>query len=175
MLVVKSFMFKYITSIFLLIFLTFITCKKQNTDSISEVRTIEIYPIDEPVIRNFESLPATPAGLYNRGTEYGTAYVFAPDGKVICAYNSEIFETPWGPVYDAPVLYLYDKENKILATYNVFELIFKKHGGGEIQTTYNEKRNSFDMVFSLDAYGNYGTAYIDLETNEFVRELLIIP
>jgi len=116
-------------------------------------------------------MPMLPAGLYGRGGPDG----FAPDGKMLRAYNSKIFETLWGPVYDAPILYLYDKENKILATYNVFELIFKNNGGGEIQIAYNEERNSFDMIFSLDAHGNYGTAYIDLNTNEFIRELLTIP
>ena len=30
------------------------------------------------------------------------------------------------------------------------------------------------MLFSLDAYGNYGTAYIDLNNNEFIREADII-
>ncbi|MDR2259035.1 MAG: hypothetical protein LBE14_07800 [Treponema sp.] len=95
-----------------------------------------------------------------------------PDGRLLRVYNSDIFETQWGPVYDAPVIYLYDKENKVLATYNVFESVFEKSWGGNIDVTFNSKRNSFDMVFSLDAYGNYGTAYIDLNTNEFVRELL---
>jgi hypothetical protein len=27
------------------------------------------------------------------------------------------------------------------------------------------------MLFSLDGYGNYGTGYIDLNTNNYVREL----
>ena len=63
----------------------------------------------------------------------------------------------------------------MLEIYNVFDIIFEGSWGGNIGTKYNNDRNSFDMVFSLDAYGNYGTGYIDLNTNEFVRELLTIP
>lgn len=120
--------------------------------------------VDKAVIRDPTNLPQTPLGFYNRGGEYG----FTPDGKLLRAYNTEIFETRWGPVYDAPILYLYDREDRILAIYNVFELIFEKSWGGVIRIIYNNERNSFDMIFSLDAYGNYGTAYIDLNTNEFV-------
>jgi hypothetical protein len=160
-------------SISFLVFLLFLNCKKQNVSSITgvEKEIFQIDQIDEPCIRNLENSPQIPPGMYY----YGTKDLFTPDGKLLRIYNSEIFETQWGPIYDAPIIYLYDKENKVLATYNVFELVFEKSWGGNIDVTYNNEHNRFDMVFSLDAYGNYGTAYIDLNTNEFVRKLVAVP
>ena len=161
----------YIISILALVFvvLSLTYCKKQNTNTISETKTetIDVYQFDEPFFRHSNNLPQIPPGLYHHITED----VFAPDGKMVSVYNREIFETPWGLDYDAPIIYLYDKENNVIATYDILDLVAKSFLGGDIIITYNKERNSFDMVFSLDAYGNYGTAYIDLSTNKFVREL----
>jgi hypothetical protein len=156
-----------------LVFLLFFNCKRQSVVGIVDAQkeNSQVDRIDEPYIRTSENIPPIPPGMYS----YGMKDLFTPDGRLLCIYNSEIFETQWGPVYDAPVIYLYDKENKVLATYNIFELVFEKSWGGNIDVTYNSERNSFDMVFSLDAYGNYGTAYIDLNTNRLIRELVAIP
>jgi len=54
------------------------------------------------------------------------------------------------------------------------QIVFNKNWGGGIDIKYNSERNSFDIIFSIDARGNYGTGYIDLNTNEFIRELKII-
>jgi hypothetical protein len=157
---------------FLFLFFLILNCRKQNVSGITDANkeNVQIGQIAEPYIRNSENIPPIPSGMYY----YGTQDLSTPDGRLLRIYNSEIFETQWGPVYDAPIIYLYDKENRVLATYNVFELVFEKSWGGDITIKYNNERNSFDMVFSLDAYGNYGTAYIDLNTNKFVRELLAI-
>jgi hypothetical protein len=139
----------------------FAFCEKRNTNVIPESIIINS---DNQNYENLQSMK-----VY-RGTED----IFAPNGKMLRVYNSETMETPWGPIY-APIIYLYDIEKNALAKYDIIDLVSDNFWGGNIDITYNEERNSFDMVFSLDAYGNYGTAYIDLNTNKFVRELLIIP
>jgi hypothetical protein len=162
---------KNITSIlsFVLIAFSLVYCKKQNTNIILETETeaIEAYQFDEPFFRHSGNLPSIPPGLYY----HRTGDIFAPDGKMVSVYNREVSETPWGLYYDAPVIYLYDKDNNVIATYDILDLVSENFLGGDIIITYNKERNSFDMVFSLDAYGNYGTAYIDLGTNQFIREL----
>ena len=151
----------------------FSNCGKQynNDSSEAKLEEQEIYINDINQIINSENKPSLPSGFHYFGIED----IYSPDGKMLRIYSSEIFETEWGPVYDAPIIYLYDKENNVLGTYDVFVLIFERSWGGNIRITYNNDRNSFDMVFSLDSYGNYGTGYIDLNTNKFVRELLSLP
>jgi len=170
-------MCKYYFLLTLLVLIVFplTNCKKQNNTTISAEKEVyqfdeETYQFDEPFFRHSGNLPPIPPGLYHHRTKD----VFAPNGKMIRVYNREIYESRWGPDvpdYDEPILYLYDKDNNVIATYDVLELVYEKFLGGSIIITYNEKRNSFDMVFSIDSYGNYGTAYIDLNTNKFVREL----
>lgn len=155
--------------------LSFSNCKKQNVVDSADIKkgNSQIDQIDEPYIRTPENIPPIPPGMrmYN---SIGTDDVFAPDGKMVRVYVGKTLETQWGPIH-APVIYLYDKENRILFKYNILDLVSEDFWGGTIEIKYNNERNSFDMVFSLDAHGNYGTAYIDLNTNQFVRELLIIP
>jgi hypothetical protein len=158
-------MCKYAVSILLLMPLLFTYCKKQDSRVFSETDEPTVQQTDEHIPRNSEDIQ--PMGIYPTYAPEGTV---APDGKMIRVYNNETMETQWGPVY-APVIYLYDKENKELAKYNIRDLISEDFWGGAIHITYNNDRNSFDMVFSIDKYGNYGTAYIDLNTNQFIREL----
>jgi hypothetical protein len=42
--------------------------------------------------------------------------------------------------------------------------------GGVIDISYNNARNSFDMIFSVDAHANFGTAYIDLNSDQFIKD-----
>jgi hypothetical protein len=126
-----------------------ICCRKENIGVVNEPKTEDMQPM----------------GIYQ-----GTEEMVAPNGKIIRVYNAaETMETQWGPLY-AAVIYLYDKDQKELAKYNILELISENFFGGDIRITYNNKRNSFDMTFSRDAYGNYGTAFIDLNTNQFIRD-----
>jgi hypothetical protein len=148
--------------IFLVIF-----CEKQNT-SVIESNNKYSDPNQASVITHDSE------NLQSMTVYRGTEDVFAPNGKVIRIYNSKTMETQWGPIF-APVIYLYDIEKKELAKYEILDIISENFWGGNIDVTYNNERNSFDMIFSLDAYGNYGTAYIDLNTNEFVRELATMP
>jgi hypothetical protein len=99
----------------------------------------------------------------------GMKKTVAPDGKTICVYNGKTKETQWGPLY-APVAYLYDKENRELYKYDILELISDQFWGGIIDISYNNVRNSFDMIFSVDAHANFGTAYIDLNSNQFIKD-----
>ncbi len=156
----------------LLIILLFITCKKQDTVVINEEKPDVqlIYPVSEPYIRIPENDPPMPSGMYPSGMDDG----IAPEGKLLRVYESELLETLWGEIRVAPIMYLYDKDNRILGTYDVSKILSEKFWAGNIQIRYNSTRNSFDLIFSLDAYGNYGTGYIDLNTYEFIRELKII-
>jgi hypothetical protein len=156
---------KHIIFLILLLFL-FESCNKKNISNdtkSSNVKTndVQIYQFFEPKSSNY---------LYIFTTDDD---IVALNGKKIRVYNGKTKETPWGPLY-APVIYLYDKDNKELDKYDVLDLISENFWSGQIDITYNNERNSFDMVFSQDAYGNYGTAYIDLNTNKFVHELLAI-
>jgi len=149
------------------IFLFFSGCNKQIVNATIDVTENPImYQDDILVIPDFEEIP--PLGIYYRMDD-----MVAPNGKILRVYNDGIMETLWGPIY-SPIIYLYDKGKKVLAKYNTIDLISNDFWPGVISITYNNERNSFDMVFSLDAYGNYGTGYIDLNTNEYVRELAVI-
>ena len=174
----KMIKFLHLFLIFFIILFS-ISCIKKVKENVSE--EIPEYPLvietenndfetqqnNDPFIRTFENMPPVPQGMYYRGGPN----CFSPDGKMLRVYKSEIFDTIWRQVYDAPIMYLYDYENNILAIVDVFEIVFNKDWGGGIDIKYNSERNSFDMIFSIDAHGNYGTGYIDLNTNEFIREL----
>jgi hypothetical protein len=153
-------------SISLLILLFSTYCRKHNSSDIVEVENMKVSQIDETISKNNEKIQSMRA-------YYGMKDVFAPDGKMVRVYIGRTLETQWGPIF-APVIYLFDEKKRILAEYNILELIDERFWSGDIDITYNNERNSFDMLFSLDAYGNYGTAFIDLNTNKFVRELLKI-
>jgi len=154
---------------FIIIF--FSGCKKneisKNIDTIDnpEIHQ-EIKQGTEIVSQEFEEIP--PLGKFR-----GIQDMEAPNGKILRVYNNEVMETPWRPIY-SPVIYLYDQNKKVLAKYNTNFLISDDFWPGNIKITYNTERNSFDMIFSLDVYGNYGTGYIDLYTNEYIRELICI-
>ena len=154
---------------FFLFFLQFSNCEKQNTNNVVETKIEETGTdqSNEFIIENSEN-------ILSLVRYYGMVDVFAPDGKMLCAYNDKTMETLWGPIF-SPILYLYDKEKKVLAKYNTIDLVSEDFWPGNILSSYNKERNSFDMVFCLDAIGNYGTGYIDLSTNKFIRELLEIP
>jgi hypothetical protein len=146
------------------LFLLLSNCIKQNTRNIVERKEANVY---EPVIQNSENTQSL--GIYS-----GSEDVYAPDGKMIRVYNGKKEETSWGPIY-SPIIYLYDGKNRILAIYNTLDLVSESFWPGSIRIIYNSERNSFDMIFSLDEYGNYGTANIDLNTNKLVHELVTIP
>ena len=139
-------------------------CKKQtNTDIIkSEMEGI--------AIRNSKSIQTLiPPGMhYLKSND-----VLPAGGQNIFIYNSDILETQWGSLFGKPFIYLFDKENNLLETYDVQKLINDEFYGGSIEIFYNNERNSFDLTFSFGGYGDYGTAYIDLNTYEIVRELLL--
>jgi hypothetical protein len=146
------------------VFLSLSNCIKENSHEIVEKTGVNVY---EPVIQNSGNTPSL--GIYS-----GSEDIYAPDGKMIRVYNGEVQETSWGPIY-SPIIYLYDEKNRILAIYNTLDLVSESFWPGSIRIIYDSDRNSFDMIFSLDEYGNYGTAYIDLNTNKLIRELVTIP
>jgi len=160
-----------ILSILLLFFslLFFTDCKKENINIIDgkNIENSEIHKVNESINHGLENIQSLK--IYR-----GMKGMLAPDGKMLYVYIGKTLETQWGQIY-APVIYLYNEDKHVLSTYDILKLVDERFWGGDIEITYNNKRNSFDMVFSLDTYGNYGTAYIDLITNEFVRELLMIP
>jgi hypothetical protein len=150
----------------ILLFLFVFGCKKQGAQVV-EIKNTETDIASEVFVED----PGNTTTL----TRYaGMDDVFSPDGKILRVYNNEVKETQWGPIY-SPVIYLYDGENRILSKYNTFELVSEDFWPGNIRINYNNKRNSFDMIFGLDAYGNYGTGYIDLNNNRYFRELLSLP
>jgi hypothetical protein len=169
-------MLKQIMTISLLtIFILFNThCKRQNGIDItpSEINNSERQDIVEPETQNPEIIPLKiPEGMYFQDR------IVSPDGKQLYIYNTETEDTQWGRMYGARVLFFYVRINNILATWNILDLIEGNPyyvWAVTITTTYNNERNSFDMIFS-NGYGSYGTAYIDLNTNEFIRELLQLP
>ena len=122
-------MYRYFCLILLFfsILFAFLACEKEDIDIISGINdeNFGITQIDEVFTECSENIPPIPQGLYSRVEKH----VYSPDGKMIFIYNSRIFESLWGPVYDAPIAYLYDKENRILATYDIFEMIFKGSWG----------------------------------------------
>lgn len=119
--------------------------------------------IEEYVIGNYSNIQPLPLGKYQEDT-------VAPNGKMLRVYTKEKKETQWGDIF-TPIIYLYDKDGNELAVYDTKELFSEDDfWPGLIGIKYNKERNSFDMVFSLDAYGNYGTGYIDLNTDKYVRE-----
>jgi len=130
---------------------------------------IQTQQIEEEIKRNTDNIEVPPLGFY-----YNKNEIFAPDGKLLRVYNAETEETLWGPI-SSPIIYLYDKDNIELAKFSTLVLISEDFWPGIIDISYNSERNSFDLTFSLDASGNYGTGYIDLNTNEYVRELLFLP
>ena len=129
-------------------------CKREN---------IQTQQIEEEIKRNTDNIEVPPLGFY-----YNNDFV-APDGKMLRIYNDKIEETPWGNV-SSPIIYLYDKDNNELKYFNTLELVSEDFWPGSIQIKYNHDRHSFDMIFSLDGHGNYGTGYIDLSNNSYIRE-----
>lgn len=105
-------------------------------------------------------------------TAFGTFDLFAitDDERFICFSRPDHKKlTDWGPIY-AQNIYIYDTEKReVLHTYNVLELINEDFYGGIIQCSYNKTEKRFDFIFSLDAIGNYGTAYIDISNYSFHR------
>jgi hypothetical protein len=167
-------MIKY-TELFLSLFFLFsIGCKGKNNEFVVENNVelhnnnqVEDNQIEEYVVGNYSGIQPLPLGRYQEDT-------VAPNGKMLRVYIKEKKETMWGDIF-SPIIYLYDKDGNELAIYDTVELLSEGFWPGLIGITYNKERNSFDMIFSLDAYGNYGTGYIDLNTNEYIRELLIVP
>lgn len=156
-----------------LLLLIFLSCQKQDNIQTSETscKYSELSQDDIVDKQNFENNDPVPLNFhYITGFYDISECINAPNGKKLCVYNNEAKETPWGTIY-SPIVYLYNKNGEVLSTYDTFELISNDFWVGDIDRVYNAERNSFDLIFSLDAYGNYGTGYIDLETNEYVREL----
>lgn len=106
-------------------------------------------------------------------TPFDTYDLFAitNDERYICFSRPDHKKnTDWGPIY-AQNIYIYDTEKrKVLHTYNVLELVGDDFYGGVIQCSYNKNEERFNFVFSLDAVGNYGTAYIDIKDYSFHRK-----
>ena len=150
-------------SVSLLLLLIFASCKK--SDNISNNEPFDKYILEDTCKQDTVDIVPLPLGIY-RGTED----VFSPNRKMLRVYNNEVMDTPWGSIY-SPIIYLYSKENKELAKYNTDDLVSDNFWPGIIDITYNADRNSFDLIFSLDAYGNYGAGYIDLNTNVYFREV----
>lgn len=166
-----------IISIFFFAFILSIGCKKQHTDNIPEpnITPVNIKKNEETITRNLDDIEPHPLGMYHGINDtsspckmYGSKDIFSPNGKVLRVYNNEIKETLWGPIY-SPIIYLYSRNNEELAKYDTHDLIAEDFWPGNVDVTYNNKRNSFDLSFQLEA-GNYGTGYIDLNTNEYFRE-----
>ena len=163
-------MHKYIFSIFFVSFLLSVSCKKQNTNTIAGTNT-ETNGIEE--VKEITNQSQDDLKPFQLKRYYGMADVLSPDGMILRVYNNEIKETPWGPIY-SPIVCLYNKDDVVLVKYNTIDLIDKDFWPGEIDITYNVERHSFDMLFSADGYGNYGTGYVDLNTNKYIRELIRI-
>ena len=145
---------KYILlNLFLLLFIS--NCEKQTEKTKEDQSIAPVVEIseDSPSLEKYRGMPDE----------------LAPDGKTLRIYNDKVIETQLGHVY-SPILYLYNKEGMTLAIYNIFDLIPRDFIPVSIDIFYNNKRNSFDLLFSANASGNYGTGYIDLNTNEYVRE-----
>ena len=121
------------------------------------IRLIERFDIQK------KKIVSTPFSTYD-------LFAITDDEKYICFSRPDHKElTDWGPIY-AQNIYIYDTERQeVLHTYNVLELVNDDFYGGIIECSYNKIENRFDFVFSMDADGNYGTAYIDISDFSFHR------
>lgn len=156
-----------LTSLLFISFIFLENCKKLNNTVIDKtIETSEIKSMSESVIQKFDNTPAL--GIY-----YGMKDISSQDGTMIRVYNDKLKETAWGPIY-SPVIYIFSKEGTVLAKYNTIDLFSRDFWPGDIEITYNDEQNYFHLVFSLDAYGNYGTANINLNTNILTRDIMIV-
>ena len=162
---------------FLLFIIFLISCVEQEDYTLStsiendiENNIVSEQEIIEQVnINNVMLIEPLPLGRY-----YNMVDNFSPDGKMLRVYNDEIMDTRWGPIF-SPIIYLYGSNNEVLATYNTITLVSEYFWVGAIRINFNIERHSFDLYFSLDSPGNYGTGYIDLTTYEYIRELTTVP
>ena len=160
-------MYKKILFFFVINVLLFVSCKKEDNNNVIKIDKDEDIPsqIDEFEIINNENDDIIPFVTYGFSKD-----VTAPNGELIRIYNHRKKESPWGPIF-SPIIYLYDSDWNVLGMYDTNTLISEDFWPGEIDVEYNIERNSFDMIFSADGIGNYGTGYINLNTYEYVREL----
>lgn len=151
---------------FVIHFFTYFSCEKHNNDIIKENTTVQ-KEIPQPELQSLQYskiIQNLPLGIYE-----GTKDIITPNKKMVRIYNSEYMDTPWGIVY-SPILYLYDENNYEIGKYTTNDLICEDFWPGNISFKYSNELNRLDMVFSLDVYGNYGSGFIDLNTNKYVRE-----
>ena len=158
----------------LLIFtiLTFSVCDgKRNNNEETGNNTLEVSVNKEPDNNSntVNVLELVPRGMYYQGHRG-----LSPDGKHLYIYYTEIADSQFGELYGKPLMYLYDKDNNIISIYNVSEMLDHDFFGGLIYIDYNKERNSFDLVFQYGGYGDYGSAYINLNNYEINRELLTL-
>jgi len=156
---------KIILVFILVLFSSCFVHKKSANDAVkNEMKAI--------AVRNSKSIQSVipPEMFYHNSND-----ALPESGHNLFIYNSEIMETQWGPLYGIPIIFLFDNKNNLLTTYSVQELINDEFFGGSIEISYNNERNSFDLIFSFGGYGDYGTAYVDLSTYEIVRGFTSIP
>jgi len=104
-------------------------------------------------------------------TEYQTCddFFITPDEEIILVCKPlHTKDTNWGPII-LPSIEVYNYEKKaMLVSYDTLALLSEDFYGGNVGFKYREKTNAVYITFSLDAFGNYGMAYIDLNTLKLV-------
>ena len=153
-------------AILIIVIALIVGCKKKEitNTSISNFDVEDTSEIEEISRQNIDEINPFPLGKY-----YYMEDIFSPNGTILRVYNNEVKETLWGPIY-SPIIYLFDKDNKEIANFSTIDLVSEDFWPGNINITYNAERHSFDMIFSLDGPGNYGTGYIDLNSTKYIRE-----